>query len=244
PWRCPSGAPMSKKTLTEFALRTAQTPQAARLMLWDGALKHFGVRVSPAGLKTFIVLLGSGRRHAIGHYPVLSLSEVREKAKRILAERALGRYHTISISWQAAVQKFIEARRSRTRPSTIAEYARSLRRYFAFGTTRLSDITKQDLAHKLEQLNRTPAMQDHALVTCKTFLRWCLLQGFIDVDPAAALRRGRPRRRTRVLSDDELRQVWQVCQEGCAQLGADSVLERDGSDRFFAMETTKTQCPV
>jgi len=203
---------MSKKVLTEVALRAAQAPEIGRLTLWDGVVKHFGVRITPAGVMTFIVLLGSGRRQAIGRYPVLSLAQAREKAKRILAERTLGRHQSSSISWQVIVEKFIEARSARTRPGTVAEYERSLKRYFGFGTTRLSDITKQDISRKLEKLNRTPSQQGHALVTCKMLFRWALVQGYIDIDPTAAFRRNRTRRRTRVLSDAELKSIWEACE--------------------------------
>lgn len=176
--------------------------------MWDGVVKHFGVRITPSGVKTFIVLLGSGRRQAIGRYPVLSLAQAREKAKRILAERTLGRHQTTSISWHLGTEKFIDARRSSTRPATVAEYERTLKRYFGFGTTRLSEITKQDLSRKLEKLNETPSQQMHSLVICKMFFRWALVQGFIDVDPTAAFKRSRQRKRVRALRDGELEKVW------------------------------------
>lgn len=199
------------RTLTEVAIRAAEPPEHGTLTMWDGAVKHFGIRVSAGGAKAFIVLLRSGRRQTIGRYPVLSLAQAREKAKRILAERALGRHQASSLSWPAAVQKFIEARRGSTRPGTIAEYERSLKRYFGFGTTRLSEISKQDISGKLEKLNRTPSQQSHALVICKMFFRWTLAQGFIDVDPTASFKRARQRKRTRVLADAELRSVWDAC---------------------------------
>jgi integrase len=202
---------MSKKTLTEIALRAAPPPASGRLTLWDSTVQHFGVRITPAGVKTFIVLLGSGRRLAIGRYPVLSLAQAREKAKRILAERTLGRHQTASVSWQTAVQKFIDTRRGTTRPGTLAEYERTLKRYFGFGTTRLSDISKQDISGKLEKLNRTPSQKAHALVIVKMFFRWALVQGFVDIDPTASFKRARQRKRRRVLTDAELRSVWRAC---------------------------------
>jgi len=202
---------MSKKALTEIALRNAQAPENVRLTLWDSVVQRFGVRVTPAGVKTFIVLLGSGRRQAIGRFPVLSLAQARDKAKRILAERTLGRHQAASVSWQVATQKFIEARRNTTRPATVEEYERSLKRYFAFGTTRLSDITRQEISGKLEKLNRVPSQKSHSLVICKMFFRWALVEGFVDVDPTAAFKRSKQRRRTRVLSDTELQCIWQAC---------------------------------
>src|SRR5580704_2472568 len=69
-----------RTTLTENAVRAAQPGST----LWDGSLKHFGLRVAPGGTKSFLVLLGSGRRQAIGRYPEITLARARVKAKRIL----------------------------------------------------------------------------------------------------------------------------------------------------------------
>jgi integrase len=187
-----------------------------RVTHWDAVVKHFGVRITPAGVKTFIVLLGSGRRQSIGRYPIITLAQAREKAKRILAERTLGRHQASSITWQAATEKFIEACRSKNRLCTHAEYERTLKRYFAFGTIRLSEISKQQISQKLEKLNKTPSQRGHALVICKMFFRWAIESGYLDVDPTAAFKRSRQKRRARVLSDEELRSIWRACEQMAA----------------------------
>jgi len=215
----------NQTTLTEVALRAVHGSAGKRVTLWDGVVKHFGVRITPAGVKTFIVLLGSGRRQAIGRYPTISLAQAREKAKRILAERTLGRHQASSISWQAATEKFIEACRARNRSRTHVEYERSLKRYFSFGTTRLSEISNRDIARKLEALNKTPSQQAHALVICKMFFRWALTNGYVDVDPSVAFKRARQQRRTRVLTDQELQCIWRACEQRLSQeSGADGDL--------------------
>ena len=50
-----------------------------------------GIRLSQGGSKTFIVMIGSGKRFTIGRYPAVSLAEARTEAKRILAEKQLGK---------------------------------------------------------------------------------------------------------------------------------------------------------
>ncbi len=196
-----------RSTLTEIAVRAAKP----NTTLWDRSLNHFGLRVAPGGTKSFVVLLGSGRRQTIGRYPAITLAQARIKAKRILAERTLGRHQTASVGWQTAVQKFIDARRGSTRARTTKEYERTLKRNFSFGSTRLSDIGKQDISAKLDKLNRTPSQKAHALVIIKMFFRWALVEGFVDVDPTAALKRARQRKRKRVLTDAELGSVWLAC---------------------------------
>lgn len=182
-------------------------------MLWDGSQKHFGLRVSRGGAKSFIVLLGSGRRQTIGRFPTITLAEARSKAKRILAERTLGRHQASHVSWQAAVQKFIETCEAKNRARTHTEYARILRSYFPFSATRLSEITKQDIARNLEKLNSIPSQKGHALTVCKIFFRWALTQGFVELDPSAGFKRLRQKKATRILDTDELRKVWAAATE-------------------------------
>src|SRR5437899_1246280 len=117
---------MSRAVLTEVALRSMHSSASGRVTHWDAVVKHFGVRITPAGAKTFIVLLGSGRRQSIGQYPTITLAQARDKAKHILAERTLGRHQASSISWQAATEKFIDACRAKNRPRTYEEYERTL----------------------------------------------------------------------------------------------------------------------
>ena len=44
----------AKKPLTEKAIAAAK-PKTSEYTLWDGALAHFGVRVQPSGVRSFIV---------------------------------------------------------------------------------------------------------------------------------------------------------------------------------------------
>ena len=145
----------------------------------------------------------SSWRHAnveIGH--------ARIKAKRILAERTLGRQQTSSVGWQTAVEKFLEARRSAgAKDRTVEEYERTLKRYFTFGTTPLTEIIKRDISGKLEKLNRVPPRKAHALVVIKMFFRWALQDGYLEIDPTASFKRTKQKKRKRVLSDAELKAV-------------------------------------
>lgn len=71
------------KALTDAGLKTLPLPESGTVTVWDTTLKGFGVRVSPKGTKTFIALIGSGQRHKIGRYPLISLTEARSEARRV-----------------------------------------------------------------------------------------------------------------------------------------------------------------
>jgi len=121
-----------------MTLRTAKLPERGTATVWDGSLKHFGVRISKGGAKSFIVLLGSGRRRAIGRYPALSLAKAREMAKIILAQPALGKHQLGAISWKKAIDQYLDFVKRNQRPHTHHEYARTLKGYFPFGNTKNS----------------------------------------------------------------------------------------------------------
>lgn len=110
--------------LTDLLLRAAKPPERGTATLWDGTLKHFGVRISCGGAKSFIILLGSGRRQAIGRYPTITLAKAREKAKAILAERTLGKHRPNSISWKKVLEFYLAHVKTKNRPRTYDEYER------------------------------------------------------------------------------------------------------------------------
>ncbi len=171
-------------------------------------MKHFGVRINAGGAKTFIVLLGSGRRQAIGRYPVISLAQAREKAKTILAERTLGKHRPNNISWKKATNEYLDWIRENRRIHTHHEYARTLRRYFPFGETRVAEISTADVAKKLDKLKDTPSQKNHAAVYAKAFFNWAIRQEYLKDNPLQHYKQSKKTRRKRVLTDDELRAVW------------------------------------
>ena len=89
-----------KTRLTDIGLLNLKSG-ATDIDYWDAKLPTFGVRVSPKGTKTFVLKIHNGRQ-AIGRYPLISLSEARTEAKRILAEKTLGRIRSQSITYPQA----------------------------------------------------------------------------------------------------------------------------------------------
>jgi integrase len=176
--------------------------------MWDGTVKHFGVRISQGGAKSFIVLLGSGRRQTIGRYPTISLAQARDKAKTILAERTLGKHKPSNISWKKALAEYLEVVKAKNRPHTHHEYSRTLKSYFPFGDTKLPDITKQEITKKLARLKDTPSQQKHAAVYLKVFFNWAVSEEYLDTNPLQSFKQGKATRRKRILTDVELATVW------------------------------------
>ena len=67
---------------------TAARPRAKEYTLWDGTLAHFGVRVHPSGIKSFIVqtrVQGRMRKLTLGRFPEMGVEKARREAAAMLA---------------------------------------------------------------------------------------------------------------------------------------------------------------
>lgn len=212
---------MQNTPLTDPLLRRLKPPAGAQPTYhWDAVLKGFGVRVSPKGTRTFVVLLGSGKRRTVGRYPELSLADARAAARRLIGEKMLGRVRPDRVAFDDAKALFL-ADKAHLRESSLKSYRRRLERHFRFGRTSLADIAPRDIQGRLTKLRDTPGEQEHAFVAGKVFFQWCARQQFIDRSPMANLphpRRSQPRER--ILSDTELAVVYRAAEKAPWPFGA------------------------
>src|SRR5260370_3461619 len=88
------------------------------------------LRVSQGGSKTFVFGHGaSGHRITIGKYPVVTLSQARQRARELGAEITLGQHKPKSLSFADALDLFIANHlKVKNRASTARETERLLRR--------------------------------------------------------------------------------------------------------------------
>lgn len=196
--------------LTDAAIR-ATKPNTA---VWDTALKGFGVRAGKVR-KTFVVLIGSGRRQAIGTYPLLSLSDARTEARRILAEKTLGNVRPKHVAFADARDDFLKECEARLRPLTLKLYRRHLTVHYPYGRTGIADITPRQIIKRLSELNDRQSEKEHAHRIGRTFFKWCVQQHIIDRSPMENM--ATPplgASRERVLTDDELAAVYRTASRG------------------------------
>lgn len=176
-------------------------------ILWDSTLRGFGLRCGKTS-KTFIVLVDSGRRHSIGRYPLISLSDARTEARRILAEKTLGKVKPRFTAYEDARTRFLAE--TKLRPSTLAGYRSRLNRV-SWGRGNLADITPRDVLKQVQRFDG-PMEQRYAFVTLRRFFNWCVEQHLLDTAPTEKLTApAKNDSRDRVLSPDELKAIWHAC---------------------------------
>lgn len=195
--------------LTDVSIRALALPQKGQRTYFDGLLSNFGCRVSQGGSRSFVVQLGADRQLVtIGRYPVISLAEAREIAKRLLAERTLGKFRPHLMSWDEAVDLFLSICEQKNKPRTVRDYRRILKRHFPFGHKRLSEITPQEINHRIDKLRKTPSEQNHTIAAIKIFFRWAARRHYVDRSPCEGLQVIKRPARRRTLADWELAAVY------------------------------------
>jgi integrase len=197
------------KSLTELSIKAVKPPLSGTATLWDGSFPNFGCRISPKGTKSFVVLVASGTRRTIGRYPVISLADARAEAKRILAEKTLGKETLPSITVADALETFFADSENRHKFRTARDYRRLLLKHLAtLRNAELEDVRTRDIAHITDRLRQTPSEAAHALVAIKVFFNWCVRRGYVATNPCARLSTPKTSTRDRVLTDDEIRIVY------------------------------------
>lgn len=202
---------MAKIALSDASLRSLQAPAKGQAKFWDDKLPGFGVRLSQGGSKTF-VLKRDNTLITIGRYPVLSLADARAEARRVLAEFTLGRVRPQTISFEAALTAFFDDKRQSARPRTLNDYRRLMRRFGFRGA--LADIGPDEAARKLSKI-KSPSERGHMLVAGKVFFNWCRKRRYwVGESPLYGLTKPPSKRRTRTLSEAEIKLFWQATAGG------------------------------
>ncbi len=200
------------QVITDLVVRKVVPPEKGQRTIWDKSLSNFGLRVSQGGTRSWVVQHGPTRQlTTIGRYPLISVADARTEAKRILAERTLGKTRPVSITYEEALRQFLAACDQKNKPRTVADYRRHLNLHFKFGRTQLSEITAQEIMRRLDRLKDTPSEQAHAFVALKVFLRWTVKHRMLDRSPLELLTvPSRRSGRERTLATEEIAAVYRA----------------------------------
>ena len=215
--------------LTDLTLRKLLPRGSSRVEIWDAKVSGFGVRVSPSGSKSFVLVYrhkGRPRRMTLGKYPLMGLAVARELALTALRDAKAGVdpqtekvVAKTGTRFDKTVDLFIATYcASNNRDSTRREKERLLKARFVsqWGARDLREITKADVLAILDAAiaDALPSAANHALAEIRHFFNWCLDRGLIETNPCSRIKRpARATTRERVLADDEIAHVWQAAEK-------------------------------
>ncbi|MFG6605253.1 tyrosine-type recombinase/integrase [Sulfitobacter sp. 1A10445] len=173
--------------LTDLAIRKLPTPKTGQSVTWD---KGLGVKVSPAGTKSFIVK-HKNKVKTLGRYPAMSLKQARTAAfQHKMNDTPAKRLDRLS----DAVSAYLAECERKNRPATVTQYRLFLSQV---KKTRLSDVVQSDI----------DISSPHAVMVWRVFFNWAIRNELVERNPFAFIKVSWTSR-DRVLSNRELRSVW------------------------------------
>jgi integrase len=199
--------------LTDISIRSLKPPTRGQKTHFDETLTGFGVRVSPGGTRTFVLMYGPSRRLvSIGRVGIVTLADARDKARQLLAQETLGVAERSSVPVKDALDLFFSAAESRLRPRTLADYRRLLTRHLRKLSKRsIGALTTRDVTEAIDVLVATPSEQNHAFAAMRTFFRFCVRRGLMQRSPLEGVPMpARIASRDRVLESSEITSVLQA----------------------------------
>jgi integrase len=200
---------MAKLLLTDISVRALKGSEKYETF-FDTKTPGFGIRVGK-NAKTWIVVRGKNReRVTIGRYPDVSLSDARGEAKKLLSSAAEPKQ--ASKTFAEARTIFLEEHYRDKAPRTKYNATKLLERHFKrIDHRQLAAIEDGDVKSCLDKLSATPSEQLHAFRAVRCFLRWCTRppRRYLKHSPMEGYAPpGQDRKGTRILTDAELKAVW------------------------------------
>lgn len=213
--------------MTKLSARTVETveaPATGRRELWDDDVKGLVLRVTASGRKTWAVWYrhqGRSRRVTLGVYPALGLGDARKLANVTLRDIALGGDPAASRKEQREANTFRELadeyieRHAKRHKKSWKEDRRALDRDLipALGNLKAANIRRRDILKVLEDIHArgAPVLANRTLEIVKKLFNWAVERELLDFSPAAVIKPlAEESPRERVLTDDEIKAVWQA----------------------------------
>ena len=148
-------------------------------------------------------------RTMIGQFPNITVADARKQALGLLSTDSPD---ARAISFPDARQAFLTAQERKLRPRSLYQQRRTLERHFTW-TKPVDKITHHDITSVVEQLLDTPAQAAHCFKEIRTFFRWCVPR-YLKHSPCDGLKTPAPAvSRVRVLTDAELKSVWNAAHD-------------------------------
>ena len=153
---------MARKTrLTDTRARAFAPPPGREVVLWDTAVKGFGLRVLPGGSRTWIVHRRRGNgtlKRTLGSVDVLTAAAARAAARRVLNGATTGNDGPTPTLRSFALV-FLADCAPRWKAATRVAHARNLRTgiLLAFGRRRIDAVTARDVRVWFDDLARRGA---------------------------------------------------------------------------------------
>jgi integrase len=186
--------------------------------LWDTHVTGFGARRQTNGTFYYVRYRHNGQQtvHSIGRHGPLTPDTARAKAKQLLGLVAGGAdpfaQALTGEGFGAAIDRYLERRRSSFKPNSFTQIERYLRDHAApLHRLRLDQIDRRKVAALLGEIETSsgPVARNRVRSSLSAFFNWCVSEGLLELNPVTGTAKANENgSRERVLTQEELRKLW------------------------------------
>ena len=209
------------RRIADKSIKKMAAPKQGNRIEWDAEIPGFGVRVTAAGVTSFILdyrVAGRQRRYTIGRYPELSIAAARVKAGE-LRLRILEGHDPMEERHQSrleptlgdlAEQYLHQYAATHKRPTSLRNDRQMLEKIIIpkLGKLRLKSIGKKDIESLHASLKSTPYRANRVLALLSKMFTLASQWGLRADNPAQGIPRFQEDRRERWLSAEEIGRFW------------------------------------
>jgi len=209
------------RRIADKSIKKMAAPKQGNRIEWDAEIPGFGVRVTAAGVTSFILdyrVAGRQRRYTIGRYPELSIAAARVKAGE-LRLRILEGHDPMEERHQSrleptlgdlAEQYLHQYAATHKRPTSLRNDRQMLEKIIIpkLGKLRLKSIGKKDIESLHASLKSTPYRANRVLALLSKMFTLAAEWGLRADNPAHGVPRFQEDRRERWLSVEEIGRFW------------------------------------
>jgi integrase len=215
----------------------AEKPTAKDRFIFDSEVKGFGLKITPAGRKVYILQYRTGgrnsptKRYTIAEHGEFTADQARDEAIKLRGQirmgvdpqgkkKALALPPPATRAFAEIADTYLRQCERTLRPSSAREWRRIIERDVKpdWGERAVEAITRRDVRELVDGIAKRGAgiQANRTLARLKTLFNWAADEDYITASPVAGLKpQAKEVERDRVLSDDEIRWLW----AGCDQLG-------------------------
>src|SRR5262245_4095839 len=210
---------LTQKTIATLMLREGKSES----IMFDDDLPGFGFRIRASGSRTWIFQFkigGQHRRMTLGSAAVLAPARAREIASELHAQVRLGRDPSAERNeskmragetMSAILENYLVFKRGELKPRSYVEIERHLMKNARpLHSLPVSKITRRDIAGRISTIaaKLSGSSANRLRAALSAFFAWSVCAGLIDNNPVIGTNCYSEQSRDRVLSDDELKIIW------------------------------------
>lgn len=221
---------MSKQAITIRTVEALRPSPARDTYIWDSALKGFGVRITPKGVKSYVfqyrVNGGSSRRTTIGlHGSPWTSHTARKEAERLLIQVRQGvdpvdqrrekqrkeKALNVSAYCDLFVDRYLQTHWADTWPEAMRTLENVVKP--RWGKRSLLSLKRSDMVNLMDEYSDRPARKKYVHSLLRKMFNWAVDREDILVSPLAGMKAPKPSAsRRRVLGHEEIVCLWRACE--------------------------------